>query len=253
MPQNESGKKHIAELEPDQSHAKGCVTKHENDFKNNRCAYRYQGYAAITSDPKKKVLYELDFTDQDHKARLPALYEELKRGLKREDGNKRTPDDPRVAREVWGFGGENYKIAYLPINHNYHHILPFECLKQLSYTELKLLQESGYNLNSGGNLIILPCLDKYAYALMLPAHPHNHGQYNRDIKALINKLKQVLVRQSANHEIDPSNVGNIKAILEAWQADEFWVIVDYGQSEARAGRHAMINRCPVATIRHHQV
>ena len=248
MPQSDSGKEHIKELKPDKSHDKGCATKHEKDYKSDRCSYRYQGHKATTGDDRKKALYELDFTQPDHAARLPGgPDEELKRGFKNLEDNKRTPDDPRVDKTAWHFGGENYKTAYLPFNHNYHHILPFESLKQLSYDELKLLQESGYNLNDGVNLIILPCLNTHAFALMLPAHPHNHVEYNKHVKNLLSRLKQKLEQAAADHKLNPQNVGDLKSDLEGWERDEYWIIVDYGVEVAKGkNRAAIINNAPVA-------
>lgn len=252
MPESESADQHIAALQPDKSHAKGCVTKHENGFENTRypqCAYRLQGYNTITTNRKKRALYEIEFTEEKHAARLPELFQELKLGHSKKPENYRFADDPTDTRGVWGFVGQNYKIAYLPFNHNYHHVLPFECLKQLSYEELKLLQESGYNLNDGINLIILPCLDRYGYAMMLPAHPYNHSDYSEDVKTVVNRVKQKILSESRGHKLNKSNIKNFRKELEKWEDDEFWVLVDYGKSEAKSSRAAMVNDAPVAMRR----
>lgn len=261
MPESDGGKEHIAELQPDKSHDKGCVTKHEDGFikpkpKHPKCAYRVQGYNTITADSKKRKLYEINFTGVKAGARLPYIYEEFKIGSatgKSDPKNYRFADDPVADKKTWHFGkgegGNNFKVAYLPYNHNYHHILPFECLKPLSYPELKLLQEAGYNLNAGINLIILPCLDRYGYALMLPAHPYNHDKYSEDVKTVVNRVKQKVAAKKRGHKLDKKNVKKFKTELERWEKDEFWVIVDYGKSQAKDKRHAMINDTPVASRR----
>jgi hypothetical protein len=45
------------------------------------------------------------------------------------------------------------------------------------------------------------------------------------------------------------NVGNFRKELERWEKDEFWVLVEYGRSEAKARRAAMVNDAPVAMRR----
>lgn len=249
MPAGSSSADHISKLKPKASHKKGCVTKHEGGFKDDRCAYRYQGYQKTVSTAKKKRLYELDFTRDPHKSRLPKrMLKELKLGHARKKSNFRLPVNPSKSdkKRAWCFDGDNFKVAYKPYNHNYHHILPFDALKQLNWTELNLLQQSGYNVNDGINLIILPCTAAYAYAVMLPAHPYNHPKYNKDVKTIINEIKKDVSRNSKSHKVTDKNKNNFKKKLETWEDKEYWVIVKYGKGEAKKRRAAHINQAPMA-------
>lgn len=249
MSESDNAKKHIQELTPDKSHEQGCVTKHVKEYKADRCAYRYQGYQANRDGGAKQARYEMDFTLPENAARLPmGPISELKKGFKNLPINDRTPDDPRTNKDAWKFVGENYKIAYLPFNHNYHHIMPFEALKQLSYDNLKLLQAATYNLNSKENLIILPCLGKHAYALMLPAHPYNHSTYNKNIKKEVNGLLQEITGKKENHELTSETAGNLKTRLVNWEVAEYEELVKLGASEAANKRIPNINKTPIASI-----
>ena len=235
MPEDANADDHIEVLTAKKSHEKGCVTKHEGGFKEgDRCSYRGNGYAEMKGS--RKSLYHIDFTKDKHGERLPYLYNEFKLGSsggKDLAANWRFADNPRATKNAWWFKGSNFKTAYLPYNHNYHHILPFTALQKLTYTELSVLQESGYNLNGKKNMIILPCLDAYGIAMMLPSHPYGHTVYNRATKTIINEIKQDVSRNTDGHKIKRSNVQNFKAKLESWQSRQFTVLVNYGKLLAR--------------------
>jgi len=254
MPERDSGSKHAAKLVPKESHKKGCVTKHEAKFDDPKypdCAYRPKGYDEIKKDSKKNSLYQIDFTQQHNATRLPRIYRELKIGFKKDKkGSYSYADDPRdeKKKKAWWIGeGKNYQIAYLPFNHNYHHILPFSALKGLNYKELDIIQGSGYNLNEGINLIILPCLREYGYAIMLPSHPYDHRVYTAHVKQIIDQIKQDINDDDDDddHKVTKDNVGDFKSKTNKWEKKEFWVIVEYGQAQALKRQVADINKAPV--------
>ncbi|MFY2561074.1 AHH domain-containing protein [Corallococcus terminator] len=250
MPQSDDAAKHIKDLPADESHKKGCVTKHQGKFRKNTCAYRYQGYLANADGGAKQARYELDFTLPENAARLRmGPSSELKIGFENLISNYRTPEDPRTNKDAWKFIGRNYKVGYIPFNHNYHHIMPFDALQQLGYDDLKLLQEATYNLNSGENLIILPCLDTHADALMLPAHPDNHPKYITDVKKEITGLKQDILEQAQDHKLTTETAGNLKTRLVDWEVAEYDEIVKFGAKKAKAKLSAVIDDTPIASMR----
>lgn len=236
MPSDQNAEDHIAELTAKKSHEKGCVTKHEGGFKDgDRCSYRGNGYAEMKS--ARTDLYHIDFTQQKHAKRLPYLYKEFKIGSAGGTDlaeNWRFADSPVVAKQAWWFtNAANFKTAYLPYNHNYHHILPFTALQQLDYVELSVLQLSGYNLNGPENMIILPCLDEYGIAMMLPSHPYGHTVYNEETSAIVKEIKQDVSRNTEGHRIKMSNMEDLREKLEDWQKDQFDELVDYGRYLAK--------------------
>ncbi|HEY8211698.1 MAG TPA: AHH domain-containing protein [Myxococcaceae bacterium] len=252
MPESDSGAEHIAELEPDPTHAKGCVTKHDGGKPKKagaqgRCCYRGQGYDETKNNGAKRALYEIDFTIAANKARLPMIFTELIIGgspKKKSDFKK--PTDPRKSKTAWWFKGNNFIFGYKPYNHNGHHILPFEAMAQLSYAELRLVQDSGYNLNDKPNMIILPCNEEYGYALRLPAHPYDHPSYTKAIKKMIAKLKQKLAKKKKNHKLTKKNANNFKSDLETWQQNQYWKIVDFGKTGNKGKKRAVMDACPLA-------
>jgi hypothetical protein len=248
--------KHFAELKDDESHSQGgCVTKHEMQLKqDDLCSYRGQGYKYMST--AKKALYHIDFTNRANAKRLPlklrlesdlSLQAEYKLGHKKKPSNLRTPENPISDKSAWHFGvNHNYEIAYLPFNHNYHHIMPATSLHSLNGDELRLLQKAKYNLNGQENMIILPCTLAYAIAMQLPDHPHGHPRYNQAIKQIINKLKGKTEESRRTHEITEDNVGSYKQKLLDWQEDQFETIVDYGKSLSTNSVKNNIDRVPIA-------
>lgn len=255
MPSDANSDKHISELKPDESHKKGCVTKHNTKYSpGNRCSYRGNGYAEMKGS--RTALYHIDFTKKKNYCRLPYLHEEymIGRSDKSDPANWRFADDPTSIADAWWFTrASNYTTAFLPYNHNYHHILPFDSIKTLEWEELRVLQESGYNLNGKENMIILPCLDAYGIAMMLPAHPYGHKVYNANVKSIVGEIKQDVEMNSQGHEIDPSNVSSFKAKLESWEKRQFNTLVDYGKSLAASitpediPEPNQVNNSPMAT------
>jgi len=243
--------KHIAKLQPHESHKKGCVTKHQDEFKEgDDCSYRGNGYKEMKSS--HKGLYHIDFTQAKHAARLPRIYREYKIGTKKTVANLIKAKNPKEKKDAWWFKGENYKKGFVPWNHNHHHILPFNALQILTYDELKLLQLSGYNLNAGNNMIILPCLDAYGIAMMLPSHPFGHPTYNFATKSIVREIKRDITKNSRGHELNKTNVPNFKTKLESWQKRQFDVLVKYGKSlAAKESPYSpppnQVNKSPIAT------
>lgn len=254
MPRDQNAEDHIKELTPRRSHEQGCVTKHEGSFKEgDRCSYRGNGYAEMKS--AQKDLYHIDFTQPEHYARLPRIYKEFKIGSaggKELKKNWRRANNPREKKEAWWFtDAANYKTAYLPYTHNYHHIMPFTALQKLDYTELSVLQESGYNLNGPKNMIILPCLDAYGIAMMLPSHPYGHTTYNRQTKKIVGQIKQDVSRNTEGHKIKRSNVQNFRTKLESWQERQFTSLVNHGRHLAKTETPLnpppnQVNKSPIA-------
>jgi hypothetical protein len=203
----------------------------------------------------KSSLYNLDFTKKENSVRLPWIYKEAKLGFAKAKAKSWFyAVDPIENKMAWWIGvPTNYQIAYLPFNHNYHHILPFEALTKLTYDELDILQESEYNLNGKLNMIILPCLDAYGIAMKLPAHPYNHPVYTSAIKTIVNEIRVDVSKKKKKHEVTDQNVQNFKTKLENWQKREFDVIVNYGKSLAKTedpenpSDPNQINGCPIAS------
>jgi hypothetical protein len=250
VPAGDNADKHVKELKPDESHEKGCVTKHEGTFKKDRCSYRYNGYEQMKGSHEE--LYHVDFKGSVvNKARLPKdLPSEYKLGMaggKALATNWRTADDPRFEKEAWWFTKDcNFKTAYLPYNHNYHHILPFASLKQLSYEELKILQEAEYNLNDQWNMIILPCLDTYGFAMLLPAHPYGHTKYNKAVKKIVNKIKQTVSEQAEGHKLKPGNITKFKDDIVTWEKNQFDKLVEFGKELTPELGKNQLNKAPMA-------
>jgi A nuclease family of the HNH/ENDO VII superfamily with conserved AHH len=255
MPSDESGDKHIARLTAKKTHKPGCVTKHQDDYTNDTCAYRWNGYEEMKAN--RKSIYHLDFTKESNAKRLPWIYHEFKIGSaggKSLAANFRFANDPTVDKEAWWFKGQNFKMASLPYVHNYHHILPFDAIKKLTYPELEILQAAKYNLNGKENMIILPCLAEYGIAMKLPSHPTNHPVYNAEVKGIIEQVKQEVCDKKDKHKIKPANVSNFRTELENWEKRQFDEIVEYGEfladtldPENVADRN-QINGCPMATL-----
>jgi hypothetical protein len=82
---------------------------------------------------------------------------------------------------------------------------------------------------------------------MLPRHPDNHLQYTADVKAIARRIKQDVTRNRKGHKLDKKSAGSLRTQLENWERDEFQVLVEFGASEAEAGRPApKLNGAPMA-------
>jgi hypothetical protein len=241
--------KHQAELDAKDTHQQGCATKHTAS-KGSRCDYRHNGYVESSSGAKR-AMYEVDFTVEPARSRLPdRMQRELKSG-----GNPkiktdfRTPKNPALPRNktAWFFKGENYKIGYLPFNHNYHHILPDTSLAGVGVPTLKLLQSAGYNLNGRLNMILLPCTLAYGIALQLPDHPGGHPDYNDDVESVVNEIRAEVKKAAKSHRITNQNKDDLKKLLEGWQEREFKAIVKAGKKLKKGLASNQINKVPIAT------
>lgn len=247
MPALANHDQHVGQLLEDPSHDQGCVTKHyDKASKSNtypNCSYRYNGRTTIEGDAAKKAVYEVDFTVAANGSRLPAtLPQEVKSG----GGGLRTPDDPRAQSDAWHFGGQNFKKGYLPYNHDYHHMLPFSGIQILSYKVLRIVQSSGYNLNHGCNMIILPKHPAIAAGLQLPNHPSDHPDYTREVRSIVTKIKNAVKRKGKKkHKIRPHNVGDFKTQVERWQDTQFWALVEWGR---RSGAGTLVNQMPLGAF-----
>lgn len=209
----------------DPKSGKGCVTKCEgSEWKDHHGSYRKNGYDHIVGDAARKKIYERNFTVKANKDRLPARVREKPLGdpLK---GRDRLPADPRKNADAWKFKGENYKKGYLPFNHNYHHILPWDVLKgTMTYPEVDAIQLSTYNINDGLNLIILPESVPYATALGLWTHPDDHPLYSKEVKSVLSEAKQI-INPKRGHKVNQENKDKFKKLFELWEEPEFWKIV----------------------------
>jgi hypothetical protein len=250
VPDEENTGQHIKTLKPNESHDKGCVTKHVGSFRKNRCSYRYNGYEHMKGSHEE--IYHVDFKGSvaNYKRLPPDLPDEYmlgKAGGKALATNLRTANDPRVEKEAWWFTKDcNFKTAYLPYNHNYHHILPFASLKQLEYEELIILQEAEYNLNDKWNMIILPCLDTYGFAMQLPAHPYGHTEYNKAVKKIVTKIKQTVSEKAEGHQLTPENITKFKDDIVTWQKKQFDKLVEFGKELTPELNKNQIDMAPMA-------
>lgn len=244
---------------------KGCVNKHEPKFENPKfpaCAYRLNGYnETLTGKIKdngssKKSLYELNFSNKSHRARLPGGSEKMEKmesfkpigrppkAIKKPKKYlNRDPRDPKYQGKAWHFIGDNYKVSHLPFGHEYHHIMPEEAISsELTFTEARILQEADYNINNGKNMIILPITMDVAYALMLPRHKGRHRSYNNECMIQINNFKKKVNKSSTTHTVSKDNVGGVRDEIMTWQENEFKRLVDCGRAAAGQGAAAEINK-----------
>lgn len=255
-----AAKKHKAMLMGKKAHGegarKGCVVKCEESKWNKRHgSYRRNGYEesqAKSTDAgvEKKSHYNLDFRlpansdrlDQKAKAQRTHTFGKVKVVVKKAD-----PSQEKTCQS-WFIGHkQNFKKNYLPYLHNYHHILPYTSLMTLTDKELVVVMESTYNLNAGPNLIILPQTTEHAYAMMLPAHPHGHVDYNLKTRQIINEIRNEIEEAAETHGITKDTVADFKKRLESWQGQQYTRLVQYGRDMAKLKQHADVNRCPVAT------
>jgi len=221
---------------------KGCVYKcYQTKWAASaHGSYRYQGWERAKDD--KSELYNVDFTDAANKSRLPAkathltltknLYTQVK--YVKKGGIEVTHDvsDPRDDKKAWWVGEhQNFeKKAWWPYKHNYHHIMPVTSLSKALplASDRAALQKTGYNVNAGGNVILLPMETIPADALRLPDHPYGHPAYNDDCQAEVVRLVKKVKKARKSHKMDDGFFNQLKSELEDWSKDEFDVIVDWG-------------------------
>ncbi len=224
--------KHQATIADDKSHKEkggaGCVTKCVGaEFKNHHGSYRFHGYNAHTG--KYEEWYKPSVR-QLNRYGGP----KLERQLGFSASIKKKPADPRVDKKAWAFVGDNFKNANRPYAHNYHHMIPWEVISSsFSAQEACYLQEAGYMLNEGRNMIILPCFDRIALILMMYTHPNNHPAYNTSLKGMVAQARARLRGKKAKH-FTKSDMADVKTMFEGWEDAEWDVIMVDGKAAKAA-------------------
>jgi hypothetical protein len=225
-----ASKKHIEELQKARSHGdgkgKGCVTKCVgSSWTKDHGSYRYNGYQEHNGTAKKTRY----LPDPMRVKMIGAPTKERLLGGDKSD--KRTPTNPATNPAVWGFGWkDNFKNANRPYAHNYHHMVPWEALSEgLVQLELKALQQAGYNLNAGINLIVLPCFRRVALIVEMYTHPNDHPDYNLSVIDAITLVKFEITGDATKH-LDPSELPDLKEALEKWEEAEWPLIMSAGKA-----------------------
>ncbi len=248
-----TAEEHKAELEKSDYHLdkadmsaaeQGCVTKCVGSkWRDGHGSYRKNGFTTIQGTKAKLSMYNQNFGLKAKQEWMPErMPREVMKGFGK-DGT-RTPGRPSADRpNIWHIGvGENFEKGYLPFNHDYHHILPMDALLGLSVRELKALMKSGYNLNDGNNLIILPCNPKIAVIYPLPFHASNHPEYIQDVKKAIAKIKIKTDPDSSAHHITQANADSVRDELLKWQKQEFKDLVRYAKDARKKRQAADVNQ-----------
>jgi hypothetical protein len=231
--------KHIEGIQGHKSHLegsseaanKGCVTKCVGSaVMNHHGSYRKNGYEEHKNNPVKSTRYA---PIANRIKRYHPVAEQLP-GEKK--GITRIPELPVGDKGLWIFEGEeNFKKAYSPFPHMYHHMVPWEVLKKtFSFNELILFQRSGYNLNDGINLIILPCSERIGSLIGMYSHPNDHPGYTEQLIAQLTSLRTNLSGDQEEH-LQEKEVGYIKDCIEAWARAEWFQLADSGK--AALGMH----------------
>jgi A nuclease family of the HNH/ENDO VII superfamily with conserved AHH len=215
---------------------RGCVTKCQGSKMpktgTRHGSYRKNGYDTISNDSKKKSAYNRTFSAA--KFKNVENRKEVPWGTKK---RKATRSDPSQKPGSWDIGHakytRNFRYAHTPYNHDYHHIMPMDCiLDGLGAPQVKLLMWAEYNLNDGRNLIILPRGEYFARMVQLPYHASNHPQYIAQIKSQIAKLDQKLKTGNAVHKRDKAKTA--KNDLMDWEDEMFNVIREFGEQQVAA-------------------
>ena len=252
---------HIEIPEYHQSHIPGCTTKCSKStgfVPSNSCSYRHNGYLQMKDKQcphlpqANRTLYEVDFTQGENAVRLLKLFPEYDHGAtnnpekgKGRDTTKWIGDEPNwknwryaknplTDKEAWWFTKpDNYKSDYLPFGVNYHHIVPAEAVSRVyDNAEQIVLQLAEYNINDGKNMIILPKLDAYAYALLMHSHYTDHKLYTSKVIDKLKSLRSQLITLMEKHKLKKDEGKLAKKNLENWQQLQFKKIVDHGKQYA---------------------
>jgi hypothetical protein len=231
---------HIPDLQKDKSHldgkekaaTKGCVTKCVGSaIKNHHGSYRKNGYNEHKANPAKSTRY----VPIENRIKLYRPVPEQQIGATK--GTKRKPKLPAKNKGLWNFTGKNFKNANTPFPHMYHHMVPWEVMSEtFTVNELKLFQRSGYNLNDGINLIILPCSERIGGLIGMYSHPYDHPTYTSDLIAQLTRLKTAMTGDEEEH-LKKKEVKVLKTGLDAWELTEWFEIAENGM----AARGAHVN------------
>jgi len=219
---------HSARLNKMKCHEKGCVIKpcSKKGHRHRENCYNYAKSSKLDRD-----LYNRDFT----KATGGAEFKRVNRLLGRKRFRRSKKWDPRDTKDAWWLGkGDHKEVNYwyepgggfFPFFNAAHHILPAESLHEALYLgELAALQQCGYNINAGENLIFLPREKKEARVMELIYHPGGHSTYNDDVQTVIDDIKSKFREgrdpEEVGHEpFDEENMQEISKWLIQWSKDE---------------------------------
>lgn len=219
------------EIQGDKSHLdgnskvanKGCVTKCVGSaFKNHHGSYRKNGYHEHKAHPVKSMRYA-PIANRIARYR-PVLEQQI--GAKK--GIRLKPKLPVGNQGLWNFTGKNFKNANTPFPHMYHHIVPWEVVSEtFAANELKLLQRSGYNLNDGINLIVLPCSVRIGGLIGMYSHPNDHPTYTLKLIEQMTNLRSVMTGEEEEH-LKKEETKAIKNGLDAWVRTEWFELATSG-------------------------
>ncbi len=209
--------KHAKYLRPDESHKKGCVLRCTNKGHN----HRENGYSYAVVNYKS--YYNIDFINSAaNKERLDVAYPPPLL-FRRQSGW-----DPRHIADTWFIGGRkpsNWKKGHHPFTNQAHHILPVGALHDsFDIWELKLLQNSGYNINAGINIMILPTEERMGKVMLMLIHPTNHTDYSTSVKRVIAEITGKFTEGKSDPDdhspVDDKNIPKLKDDIELWSRDQ---------------------------------
>jgi hypothetical protein len=209
-------------------HDKGCVIKpcSKKGHRHRENCYNYAKSSKLDRD-----LYNRDFT----KATGGAEFKRVNRLLGRKRFRRSKKWDPRDTKDAWWLGNGPYAHlnywykpggGFFPFLNAAHHILPAESLHEvLDFWELRALQECGYNINAGENLIFLPREKREAKVMELIYHPGGHSTYNSDVQTVIEEIKTKFSEardpEGEGHgAFKKKNMQNLRDWLIQWSIDE---------------------------------
>jgi A nuclease family of the HNH/ENDO VII superfamily with conserved AHH len=234
---------HISKKAWKQAHEDGCVTKCRTGKKayvkgGHAHAYRSNGHTEAKS--KATGIYDVDFTLAANMKRLTAIlgksYSEKAHGK----GVRRKTADPRDKRDAWFLStGNNFQKGYKPYNHDSHHMVPCEALAEcFDPSERLLLMQAKYNVNLGGNVIILPKKEKIGQALKLPIHYSNHSQYSIFVMTQLQNIRFEITEAKNKHEVTKNNKDKVRDAIVTLEPDLWALLVRLGAAAALANTAA---------------
>lgn len=246
-----TSKEHKEELQVDTIHigpkvmteaGKGCVTKCIGEkmpaAAGSHGSYRRNGYDTILADPTKRGIYNRSFARIKKRFAKEQPPPESQHGT----GKSVTRVDPSTEdnKGVWDIGNalyaRNFQVGHTPYNHDYHHIMPMDCILSLGDANLKLLMQEEYNLNEGINLIILPKTEYFARMVELPYHCDDHPEYLKAVKKKLSKVRRKMtIARKAHRKDQPKKV---KDAIIRWEKRMFTRIRDLGVQQVAKNKKA---------------